>query len=850
MAGNVGYVNVGSLINPTKGFTDSLARLSDTFGRQHESEQRAELAAQNKAENDRRWQIQQDANEKNQREQLRKKDANRIENEFLASIGNGRLPDFKLDDYDTKMQTFFTDKVAKYDKEQSAYKTYLQTGKDADLQTAIGLTAGGISVDSMDESKRNELLSTRKTNLQALRYHLQDLSDTEKSALINKHTDNLFSDRRAELAREIASGDSMVKSQKATALMRYLPEEVREYGSHAKVRNSIMQSLMGDTEEGLKNTEANRVASVNKALSDDYDKKMDLYKSELKRRRSLVDFEGLSKIFAEDLGMFDNEDRENIVDYLLKKNVPHDRVKWVVSRLRDSNLFGMDKSMYGLDSEEAQNLITIEVDKAERDNKEFQAIKPPEKWTPEKVRDIHEIQKSRLGYNSSNSNVSLGVLQEWKDSYAASLKSPSVLRLPNAVETSYNLPDTLTEVPQAPLLDNSPIVDGAFNPTREQVLAGVASAPDQAPFQQTTEVRLGSLTPDIAPKPPTGPTGLSRALTGGLERTDYTTDRVTDLHKQFNTAASAYNKRKAIEYQKNMSQSERDAQDARMYYFRSQKGEILPPSTAMTTSEKIRKRNAAITGKYTDEYLEQLARDNTYPKKRSRTVLPEPLDKRTNQELQTLVDPRTNSGVNSGSIPELMDRTNRLSVTPKTQEETQYSVDKYNSATGHLKLSDKPAHPDPKILHGSDAVRAVEAREGPLSELESRLVVDEGYSPDVYADSKGNLTTGVGQTGKFMDGSFKEAVATKVQAAKRLVPKFDELPVDIQYSILQAVYRGDAKADHDWISDINAGKFSDAAAELLDHKSYKQLKRRGVNNGVTRRLESASRSLLDYARQQ
>lgn len=162
---------------------------------------------------------------------------------------------------------------------------------------------------------------------------------------------------------------------------------------------------------------------------------------------------------------------------------------------------------------------------------------------------------------------------------------------------------------------------------------------------------------------------------------------------------------------------------------------------------------------------------------------------------------------------------------------------------GNLPKSKRSVSNDPVVYHGESAVEAVEAMEGKLTPLESSVIMHEGYSPDVYADSKGIPTTGAGQTGEFMDASVKDTIKAKVDVAKRVVPKFDEYPLDMQSAILQAVYRGDAKSNHDWVKMLNSGDYEGASKELLNHDEYKGQKGKGANNGVTRRLEELSEVL-------
>ena len=91
-----------------------------------------------------------------------------------------------------------------------------------------------------------------------------------------------------------------------------------------------------------------------------------------------------------------------------------------------------------------------------------------------------------------------------------------------------------------------------------------------------------------------------------------------------------------------------------------------------------------------------------------------------------------------------------------------------------------PRRPDGSevpVLHGDEAVAAIEKLEGrKLSPREVRTVHLEGFVPDVYLDSKGIPTYGVGQTGEWMKKSFGESFKHHEDLTRGMIPSYDKLP--------------------------------------------------------------------------
>ena len=125
-------------------------------------------------------------------------------------------------------------------------------------------------------------------------------------------------------------------------------------------------------------------------------------------------------------------------------------------------------------------------------------------------------------------------------------------------------------------------------------------------------------------------------------------------------------------------------------------------------------------------------------------------------------------------------------------------------------------------LHGLDAIRAVEDLEGRSLSLPERRVVElEGFVPELYVDSKGVKTFGVGQTKEFVGKGFKHSFDEHVDRTEKRVPSLRKLPEEVQAELIQAEYRGDLGLSDDAVKLFNKGKYADAAKEFLNHNEYK-----------------------------
>lgn len=148
-----------------------------------------------------------------------------------------------------------------------------------------------------------------------------------------------------------------------------------------------------------------------------------------------------------------------------------------------------------------------------------------------------------------------------------------------------------------------------------------------------------------------------------------------------------------------------------------------------------------------------------------------------------------------------------------------------------------------KMLHGQKAVDKVEELEGELTPVQRRIVELEGYVPTEYEDTKGIVTKGVGQTGNYMDMSFKEVAEIHEDVARNLINDYDELPVELQAELAQLAYRGDLQQSNETVALFNKGKYEEASVELLNNKEFKS---EDTPEHIKQRLRDASRAIAMY----
>lgn len=127
-----------------------------------------------------------------------------------------------------------------------------------------------------------------------------------------------------------------------------------------------------------------------------------------------------------------------------------------------------------------------------------------------------------------------------------------------------------------------------------------------------------------------------------------------------------------------------------------------------------------------------------------------------------------------------------------------------------------------KVYYGNDAVKIVEAMEGrELTPIEKRTVILEGFVPEVYTDTKGIKTFGVGQTGKWINKSFGESFSHHEDLTRDMIKDYDVFPEYLKAELVQATYRGDLGGSPETRKLLNKGLYKEASKEFLKNEEYK-----------------------------
>lgn len=135
---------------------------------------------------------------------------------------------------------------------------------------------------------------------------------------------------------------------------------------------------------------------------------------------------------------------------------------------------------------------------------------------------------------------------------------------------------------------------------------------------------------------------------------------------------------------------------------------------------------------------------------------------------------------------------------------------------------------------------------GPLEPGMVHLIAEEGFSVGNYDDDVGINTQGVGQTAENIgENFFTETYPKYVARAAKKVKGFSNMPEDLQNAVLSAVYRGDLGPKTAKL--LEKGEFKAAAKEYLNHKEYKERKKKDPNDGVVKRMERNRDAMLKYA---
>ena len=113
------------------------------------------------------------------------------------------------------------------------------------------------------------------------------------------------------------------------------------------------------------------------------------------------------------------------------------------------------------------------------------------------------------------------------------------------------------------------------------------------------------------------------------------------------------------------------------------------------------------------------------------------------------------------------------------------------------------------------------------------------YGPDV----KEGMTITEEEAEKLLDKDVK----LRIKEINRMLPKFNEFPVDVQVPIFSEYYRGSIGGSKNTRRLINEGKYAEAAVEFLNNKEYRDAEKLG-KRGIRTRMEKVADALNRLAK--
>jgi hypothetical protein len=467
--GNVGMVNVGSLINPTEALSRSLTDLSKMYGSQAENEARAKQLAADKAESNRRFALDQNRLSANTAESKRRFElgqtseneklaANQATNTWLANTQQGNVK-FKEGDYSAQQQKVFGSAKSRIENARNATSTYFSgDNSDEALEAAVKPLRSLLNVEKIGESAVEDRINQRKSRLVALRSELDGITDpAARQEKLSMALSGLYDPAMRAIDDEIALGSSLVKQQKNSAIMRSAPAESLKYGNYAQISKSVLDGLTGETEKSLLDAERIRTTTLNDSEKSDYNNavnKISSYNNKVasgnKRKNT-----GMGKLIdilkfedGNDFGILDNPKVKAGVEMMLTSGVDEETIALAIQLGSDTQLFGIDKIFPepGTDKFIKLHAFAQSLSDSKRSNGgTLQNM--PARAVPKVARTVSEIQRDML---SGKLNVPIGVLQVSRQYLERKAEELTNMPEPSAVKAAEVVPaENLDYLPPA-----------------------------------------------------------------------------------------------------------------------------------------------------------------------------------------------------------------------------------------------------------------------------------------------------------------------------------------------------------------------------------------------------------------
>lgn len=283
MARQGNYVSApGGSVNWTSGLSKSLSNLSKSLLDQGAEEERlareeeATALANKRYEEELAYRKEKDAvargradrAEARQTREYELADAKRTATQELNRIALDYDPSkakYTEDDYGDARRGALKRREELINTDRDRATAYLTGGDDKSLDAAVDAFAAQLNTSGLTKDHVKTLKDKRRLNLQALRNELDALPAEERGLRLADELQRVYSRQYERYQEGVESGRALTKGEKVDALIRTLPENVRNNVDIGTIRNAFESRINGLSRADILAAEQARVDDINEA---------------------------------------------------------------------------------------------------------------------------------------------------------------------------------------------------------------------------------------------------------------------------------------------------------------------------------------------------------------------------------------------------------------------------------------------------------------------------------------------------------------------------------------------------------------------------------------------------------
>lgn len=461
MAKNTGFVNVGSIINPTEGISRSLTNLSQMYANQSDREQqrKSDEAA---------------LKLKNAQEARLQKSFDNAEADRLAEINFnkwGMSDAAKNFVFDTS--TMNKDVLKHQDalrsaveKEQEEFRNSLLTGDVSTDQFKENLLMSRIA-----PTEATKASTTRALALKRALGELGTLEGSERTDRVNEYVNSMYKDRFDAIDSDIKTGTHLSNAERSRAILNSLDPEMVSRLPFERVMEAVKNRAGGFKVDDLAASEAARAAKIDEASKYNIDNAVKMFNSQKGNKNSTnYTSKDLDK-YVEYMGNINIGpwDSSNARKAGLKLLEAGHHPSAIVSVIEGNINRGVNDTFFDPDDKDKFSILATQSDTLSRQlgvGSDGQTVVTPGTFKSEPIRSIDDIRKMRMRYTTN---------KRFADFAPKEVAAETTTQFNTASNFAGSIPEGISRNVLGNIY-NSSIKNGEFNPAKDAILKAVSES--------------------------------------------------------------------------------------------------------------------------------------------------------------------------------------------------------------------------------------------------------------------------------------------------------------------------------------------------------------------------------------